>query len=81
MPGAFDKQSNDFKEKILDRSSLIVSIEAGNDSTWKKYVGEKGVTVGINRFGESAPYKKVYDHLNLSVEKIVNDIQKILRNN
>ena len=77
----FDKQSNDFKEKILDRSSLIVSIEAGNDSTWKKYVGEKGVTVGINRFGESAPYKKVYDHLNLSVEKIVNDIQKILRNN
>ena len=62
-------------------SSLIVSIEAGNDSTWKKYVGEKGVTVGINRFGESAPYKKVYDHLNLSVEKIVDDIQKILRNN
>ena len=75
----FDKQSDDFKRNILDKESLIVTIEAGNVSSWKKYLGGKGIALGIDRFGESAPYKKVYEHLNLSVEKIVNTIQKKLR--
>ena len=75
----FDKQSDDFKRGILDRDSLIVTIEAGSVSSWKKYSGSKGVTVGIDKFGESAPYKEVYEHLNLSVEKIVLTIQEKLR--
>ncbi len=75
----FDKQSDDFKKDILDRETLIVTIEAGNVSSWKKYLGVKGISLGIDRFGESAPYKKVYEHLNLSVEKIVLTIQENLR--
>ena len=75
----FDKQSDDFKKDILDKESLIVTIEAGNVSSWKKYLGGKGISLGIDRFGESAPYKKVYEHLNLSVEKIVLAIQERLR--
>ena len=75
----FDKQSDDFKKNILDEESLIVTIEAGNVSSWKKYLGGKGISLGIDRFGESAPYKKVYEHLNLSVEKIVLAIQEKLR--
>jgi len=76
----FDKKSDDYKKDILDNESLIVTIEAGNVSSWKKYLGQKGLALGIDRFGESAPYKKVYEHLNLSVEKIVLAIQKNLRN-
>ncbi len=75
----FDKQSDDFKNEILDKDSLVVTIEAGNVSSWQKYLGNKGLSLGIDRFGESAPYKKVYDHLNLSVEKIVLSIQETLR--
>ena len=75
----FDKQSDDYKKDILDQDSLIVTIEAGCISSWKKYSGEKGISIGINKFGESAPYKEVYDILGLSVEKIVNVVQKRLR--
>ena len=75
----FDQQSEDFKKDILDKESLIVTIEAGNVSSWKKYLGNKGISLGIDRFGESAPYKKIYEHLNLSVEKIVLSIQEKLR--
>jgi len=75
----FDKQSDNFKRNILDEESLIVTIEAGNVSSWKKYLRGKGMSLGIDRFGESAPYKKVYEHLNLSVEKIVLAIQERLR--
>ena len=75
----FDNQPNDIKKEILDEDSLIVTIEAGNVSSWKKYLGNKGISFGINRFGESAPYKKIYEHLNLSAEKIVLSIQEVLR--
>ena len=75
----FDKQSNNFKKNILDEESLIVTIEAGGVSSWKKYSGDKGVSLGVNTFGESAPYKEVYDHFNLSEEKIVTTIQERLR--
>ena len=75
----FDKQSEGFKKDILDEESLIVSIEAGSVYSWKKYLGDKGLSLGIDRYGESAPYKKVYEHLNLSVEKIVIAIQERLR--
>ena len=61
------------------KETLLVSIEAGNVSSWKKYLGAKGISLGIDKFGESAPYKKVYEHLNLSVEKIVVTIQEKLR--
>ncbi len=76
----FERQSDDFKKDILDKDSLIVTIEAGSISSWKKYSGDKGISFGINKFGESAPYKKIYEHFDLSVEKIVNKIQDALRN-
>ncbi len=75
----FDKQSDDFKKDIIDEDSLIVTIEAGNIGSWKKYSGTQGINLGVNQFGESAPYKKIYEHFNLSVEKIVATIQKELR--
>ena len=76
----FDKQTDHYKKDILDEETLLVAIEAGDTSSWKKYVGKNGLVLGINKFGESAPYKQIYDHLNLSVDKIVNTIQKKLRN-
>ena len=47
--------------------------------SWQKYINNNGINLGIDRFGESAPYKEVYDHLNLSEDKITNLIQKKLR--
>ena len=75
----FEKQTEEFKKDILDTETLIVSIEAGSVASWHDIVGSKGITLGINKFGESAPYKEVYDHFNLSTLKIVAVIQERLR--
>jgi transketolase len=75
----FEKQSDDYKNDILDSESVIVTIEAGNVSSWGKFLGSKGISLGINNFGESAPYKELYDHFNLSSDKIVTAIQERLR--
>ena len=48
----FDKQSKDYKNKILTETELIVSIEASETNYWKKYTGAKGLNFGINDFGK-----------------------------
>ena len=39
----FDKQSEDYRRDILEDNSLIVTIEAGNIMSWKKYIKNKGL--------------------------------------
>jgi len=75
----FDKQSENFRKDIIDHDSLVVTLEAGSIMPWQKYIKNKGMNIGIDQFGESAPYKEVYDHFGLSEEKIANFIQKKLR--
>ena len=76
----FDKQSEDYRRDILEENSLIVTIEAGNRLCWQKYTKNKGLNFGLDKFGESAPYKEVYKHFKLSEEDITSVIQKKMRN-
>ena len=75
----FDKQPEKYKKDLIEDDSLVVTLEAGSITSWQKYIKNKGLNLGINQFGESAPYKEVYDHFNLTEEKITNFIQKKLR--
>jgi transketolase len=75
----FDKQSEDYKKNIIDENSLVFTLEAGSITHWQKYVNSKGFNFGIDQFGESAPYKEIYDHFNLNEDKIASLIQKKLR--
>ena len=75
----FDKQPEDYRKDILEENSLIITLEAGGVMSWQKYIKNKGANLGIDKFGESAPYKEVYKHFKLSEEDITNFIQKKLR--
>jgi transketolase len=75
----FDKQSEDYKKDLMEENSLVVTLEAGSVTHWQKYTKNKELNIGIDQFGESAPYKEVYDHFDLTEEKITNLIQKKLR--
>ena len=75
----FDKQSDEYKLDLIEEESLVVTLEAGSITHWQKYIKNKGFNFGIDQFGESAPYKQVYDHFNLNEENIINYIQKKLR--
>ncbi len=74
----FDQQSEGHKNKILNETNLVVSIEASETDYWKKYTGKSGLNFGINEFGKSAPYKKIYDHFGLNSENITKKIKEKL---
>ena len=54
----FDRQPENFRKELIEENSLVVTIEAGSVMSWQKYVKDKGINVGIDKFGESAPIKK-----------------------
>jgi transketolase len=74
----FDEQPVDYRMDILPHDALKVSIEAGVTLGWQKYVGD-GLTIGLDRFGASAPAEALFDHFGFSVEAIVPQIVDRLR--
>ena len=78
----FDKQSNDYKKKVLGKNTLRVAIEAANAYGWHKYIGEDGLFFGIpdGMFGISAPAEQVYEYFGLTKEKIIKKILSALDN-
>ena len=73
----FEKQSEDYKSKILNETKNKISVEASEPSSWRKYVGSNGIAMGIEGFGKSAPYKDIYAHFKLTDDDIVNAAIKL----
>ena len=68
----FDRQPKAYRDEVLPASCRRrVSIEATVTSTWAKYVGLDGASVGIDRFGMSAPGAEVMKQLGMTPEKVV----------
>ena len=74
----FDQQNENYRDRILGETKLIVSIEASETNFWKKYTGTNGLNFGIDSFGKSAPYKKIYDHFKLNSENVIKKIKEKL---
>jgi transketolase len=54
-----------------------VSIEASVTSTLAKYVGLDGVSIGIDRFGMSAPGGEVMVKLGMTADNVVAAARKL----
>ena len=74
----FDKQSKEYKEKVIEKNSIKISIEASSIFGWEKYIGSKGVSLGMKSFGKSAPAKALYEDFNLTSDNVVKLVKKML---
>jgi transketolase len=68
----FDRQPAAYREEVLPRACRRrVAIEATVTSTWAPYVGLDGATIGIDRFGLSAPGSEVMKELGITAAHVV----------
>jgi len=68
----FDQQPQEYRDSILPPSCRKrVSVEAGVGDLWRKYIGLDGKSVGIERFGLSAPASVVFKELGITAEAVV----------
>lgn len=71
----FEKQNEEYKEKIFGGDlGKRVSIEAGVDLGWHKYIGRDGIAICMERFGASAPASVLAKEYGFTVEDILERI-------
>jgi transketolase len=75
----FDEQDAAYREEVLPPSVRArVSIEAGITFGWERWIGESGTSIGVDRFGASAPAPRIYEELGLTVEAVANAVESLL---
>jgi transketolase len=75
----FAEQPQDYRDEVLPPEvGARVSVEAGVTHGWERWVGDRGVSIGVDRFGASAPYTRVYDELGLTPERVTSEALALL---
>lgn len=75
----FEAQSENYRNEILlPNVTARLAVEAGSPLGWSKWVGEKGDTIGITKYGSSAPYKENFKHYGFTVENIISKTKKLI---
>ncbi|MGA8274833.1 MAG: transketolase [Thermoplasmata archaeon] len=74
----FEEQPSPYRESVLPAATSKVSVEAGVTLGWARYVGADGASIGVDRFGASAPGPVVQRELGFTVEHIVEVVQRVL---
>jgi len=67
----FLRQPQTYRDQVLPPNVPRLAVEAGVTLGWHEVVGDRGATVGIDRFGASAPGPVVAERLGLSVDAVV----------
>jgi len=66
----FDQQPESYRKQVLGNGPRI-AIEAASGFGWEKYLGEKGIFIGMKGFGSSAPAPDLYQHFGITAEEVV----------
>ncbi|HEX7418510.1 MAG TPA: transketolase [Thermoanaerobaculia bacterium] len=75
----FDRQDQSYQDSVLPNRSKVVAIEAGRSSGWLKYVNHDALIIGIDRFGASAPYEQIAEHLGFTPERIAERVREWMK--
>ncbi len=67
----FNDQDESYRREVLPPTIRArVSVEAGITAPWKLFVGDAGASIGVDHFGASAAYQKLYEEFGLTAERV-----------
>ena len=76
----FSEQDQSYQDSVIPPAvKARLSIEAGATLGWERYVGDKGCSIGIDRFGASAPGALVLEKLGLNLDNVVAKAMECLK--
>lgn len=75
----FERQPAAYKESVLPPAvTARVAVEAGVRNGWERYLGDRGIFIGMSSFGASAPYEVLYKEFGITVEAVIAAARKVL---
>ncbi len=76
----FTKADESYREQVLPAACRArVAVEAASPMGWDKWIGEDGAFVGMETFGESGPYKDVYEHFGITADRVAQTGRELIR--
>lgn len=78
----FAKQDRKYQETVLPpQVRTRIAVEAGVTMGWSRWTGGRGLVIGLDAFGASAPYETLYEEFGLSVTAITQQVERLVREN
>src|SRR5881628_1961193 len=75
----FARQPQEYREAVLPPAvAARLAVEAAAPQPWYRWVGDRGAVLGLERFGASAPYQRIYQELGLTVDNVVKRAKELL---
>jgi transketolase len=75
----FAAQNGEYRESVLPASvGARVSVEAGATFGWCRWIGDKGIAIGIDRFGASAPGEVNLEKFGFTAEHVAAAVRKLV---
>lgn len=74
----FARQDQAYRDSVLPKGVRRIAMEAAHPMSWYRWVGDDGVILGINRFGASAPAATIYEHLGITVQRMVETAKQLV---
>jgi len=71
----FDTQDQEYRRSVLIDGVPIISVEALSTFGWAKFAHE---SIGIDKFGVSAPYKDAFKHFGLVPDVVAQKAKKVV---
>ncbi len=67
----FNDQDESYRREVLPATIRArVSVEAGITAPWHLFTGDAGASIGVDHFGASADYKKLYQEFGITAERV-----------
>jgi transketolase len=74
----FAAQPQSYREAVLPPAQhRRVSVEAGVTFGWREHIGDRGIAIGIDRYGASAPGEVVLEKLGITAAAVVEAVKRI----
>ena len=75
----FAEQPKAYRDHVLPpRVIHRIAVEAAHPMPWYRWVGDAGAVIGLERFGASAPYERIYQELGLTPDHVVARARRML---
>jgi transketolase len=74
----FARQDQAYRDGVLPKGVKRIAMEAAHPMSWYKWVGDDGVILGLERFGASAPAAQIFQHLGITVDRLVQTAKEML---
>ena len=75
----FARQDQAYRDQVLPpQVTARVSVEAGATFGWSRWVGDRGLSVGLDRYGASAPAAIIFKELGFTPENVAAQVKKLL---